>query len=98
MLSGLLNVRSYQVRVYGELDLDARSNMPDSLLLVASRKTGRREERSEAFSAARDLPLGRLDARSGCEAQFKTKPGRSHSIYLCASQKPTCPEFNGLRA
>lgn len=38
--SGLLNVRSSQVRVYGELDRDARSRMPDSILLGASGKTG----------------------------------------------------------
>jgi uncharacterized protein YfaT (DUF1175 family) len=38
--SGLLNVRSSQVRVYGELDRDARSTMPDSILLGASGKTG----------------------------------------------------------
>lgn len=38
--SGLLNVRSSQVRVYGELDRDARSRMPDSILLGDSGKTG----------------------------------------------------------
>ena len=61
---------------------DRPTVLPSSLCIFRRQKAKQAAKRKECevLSAARHSPLGRLDARSGCETQFMTKPGQNHSI------------------
>ena len=60
---------------------------------IANRKTGRREERSEAFSAARHSPLSRLDARFGCETHYS----QNHSIHRAGISRFTQEVYEAIQ-